>query len=269
MKRAFLVTALASLALYGCGGGGSDGANENTLEASQSATETASAAGSAKSNGISNRSIENGSFETGTTTGWDVDIDKGYSSLFQPNIRPAGTVTVVSSWMFQGATRLPVDGQYFLRVGTGNEWFDGQGTYDITASQKVLLQKGDSITGSSFYYNGDFAAQDTVWVKVYNASGKNLLATPWIEFSGNGNPGDHNSVPYTQSSDWTAWEWTAPKTGVYILKLGATTFGDNRFATYGFHDAISVELAGMKKKSFPAPQRWADGPPSRAPFYRH
>lgn len=265
------MTALATLALYGCGGGGNDGSDEMALEATENATAAESAAAVAEgiqNKAISNRTITNGSFETGNTTGWKKDIDTGYSSLLTPHVRPAGTVTVVDSWTSRDTTITAKHGQHFLRVGTGNEWFDGQGTYDIAATQKLLLHKGDTVTGWSFYYNGDFEPQDSVWVKIYDAPGKNLLATPWIEYSGNGDTGDHNAVPYTYTTDWTAWQWTAQKTGVYILKLGATTFGDNRFATYGFHDAIAVVLAG-KKKPAAAAERWPDGPPSRAPFYKH
>jgi hypothetical protein len=272
MRHLFITSTLVMLALCGCGGGGDSGMgpNETALSAAARSSETgasiAAVDGISAGKSFSKRAVTNGSFETGDTTGWQVHIDLGFSSLLTPHTRPAGTVTVVDSWTFGATTRLPYDGQYFLRVGTGNEWFDGHGTYDITASQTVLLRKGDTITGASFYFNGDFAAQDTVWVKVFDKFG-NLLATPWIEFSGNGNPGDQNSVPYTQSTDWTPWQWEAPKTGLYTLKLGATTFGDNLFATYGFHDAISVVLAGKAKPA--AAARWPNGIPSHAPVFRH
>jgi hypothetical protein len=128
------------------------------------------------------------------------------------------------------------------------------------------LHKGDTIVGASFYFNGDFEAQDTVWVKVLDLLG-NVLATPWAEFSGSGKPDHHNSVPYIQSTDWTPWQWEAPKTGRYILQLGATTFGDNRFATYGFHDAISVVPAGKDKPA--AVARWPNGMPRQAPVFQH
>jgi hypothetical protein len=273
MRHPFIASTLVTLALCGCGGGGdsSTGPGEPALSAVAHPGETgasiAATDGISAEKSFSKRAITNGSFETGNTTGWQVHIDLGFSSLLTPHVRPAGTVTVVDSWTFGTTTRLPYDGQHFLSVGTGHEWFDGRGTYDITASQTVLLHKGDTITGASFYFNGDFAAQDTVWVKVFDKFG-NLLATPWIEFSGNGNPGDHNAVPYTQSTDWTPWQWKAPKTGLYTLKLGATTFGDNLFATYGFHDAISVVLAG-KKKPLATTTRWPHGIPSQAPFFQH
>lgn len=271
MKYQIFATTFVAFALVGCGGGGeSTISGETALSAASS--ETAAGLPAAVADGIpaswfNHRSIANGSFETGNTTGWTVDIDRGYSSLLTPHRRPAGTVTVVNSWNFSDTTRLPYKGRYFVRVGTGNEWFDGQGTYDIKASQSVLLHKGDTITGASFYFNGDFAAQDTVWVRIYDKAG-NLKDTPWIEFSGNGNPGDNNSVPYTQSTDWTPWQWTATKTGIYTVTLGATTMGDNRFGTYGFHDAISVVLAG-KKKPAAAAARWLNGIPSQGPFYAH
>ena len=264
MKYAFLAISLTALSLAGCGGGGDSSTAPG--ETALSAASSSAADGVATGNSFSKRTITNGSFETGDLTGWQVDIDQGYSGIFTPHERPAGTVTVVNSFNF-GGTKLAYEGQYFAKVCTGNEWFDGQGTYDITASQTVLLHKGDTVTGASSYYNGDFAAQDTVWVRIFDKSG-NLQATPYIDFSGNGAPGDHNSVPYNHLSDWTTWQWTAPKTGIYTVKLGATTFGDNRFATCGFHDAISVVLAGKKKPAAAAP-RWPNGIPAHVPVFVH
>lgn len=269
MKYQILATTLVAVGLVGCGGGGdSTASGETALSAASSET---AATLPAPADGISgswfnHRSITNGSFETGNTTGWQVDIDRGYSGIFIPHERPAGTVTVVNSFNF-GGTKLAYEGQYFAQVCTGNEWFDGQGTYDITASQTVLLHKGDTVTGAASYYNGDFEPQDTVWVKIFDRSG-NLKATPYIDFSGNSEPGDNNSVPYNHISDWTTWQWTATKTGIYTVKLGATTFGDNRFATCGFHDAISIVPAG-KKKPAAAAARWKHGIPSQGPFYAH
>ncbi|WP_043458382.1 hypothetical protein [Azohydromonas australica] len=269
MKYQILATTFVASALVGCGGGGDDTVSgETALSAASSET---AAALPAPADGISasrfnHRSIANGSFETGDTTGWKANIDQGYSGIFIPHERPAGTVSVVDSFNF-GGTKLAYDGRYFLKACTGNEWFDGQGTYNITASQTVLLHKGDTVTGASSYYNGDFAAQDTVWVKIFDKSG-NLKATPWIDFSGNGAPGDNNSVPYNHTSDWTTWDWTAPKTGIYTVKLGATTFGDNRFATCGFHDAITVVLNG-KGKPAAAAARWPNGIPAHVPVFVH
>jgi hypothetical protein len=142
------------------------------------------------------------------------------------------------------ADRQPEEGNYFLTVSTLDfGFFTGDAAYDISANQTFSLNQGESLTGAVFYFNGDYEPQDSVWVKVFDSSGTNLLATPWRESSGGLNPNDPNSVPYLSASPWTSWQWTAPATGDYTLKLGVSTFGDNSLATFGFFDAIGVASA--------------------------
>ena len=187
----------------------------------------------------------NGGFESGDFSNWTLDIPMGVSD-FPPFNRPAGTAGLVSSWRLGNmpADRQPEEGNYFLTVGTLDfGFFTGDTAYDISVNQTFSLNQGESLTGAVFYFNGDYEPQDSVWVKVFDGSGNNLLATPWQEFSGGLNPNDPNSVPYLSASPWTSWQWTAPATGDYTLKLGVSTFGDNNLATFGFFDAIGVTSA--------------------------
>jgi len=172
------------------------------------------------------------SFETGDLSGWSVSNPLGISEF--DGIVPAGSVQVVQNWPWGGAPG-PVDGLSMAAVGTGNAWFlPGQGQFEIDIHQSFTLDGGMSISGSSFFFNGDYAEQDAAWVRILDASG-NILAVPWLQYSGTA-----NSTPYQSSSAWGNWQWVAPTAGNYTLALGVSTKGDNRFATFGIHDGIRV-----------------------------
>jgi len=130
-----------------------------------------------------------------------------------------------------------LEGGYALAVGTHKSGYSSTGnTFDITVSQTLDLQLGDSLHGWSAWYNGDNAPQDTVWVKIFDSLGTEV-ANPWNRLSG---PGSPDGVDYLAASPWTPWEWISPDAGAYTLVLGATTSGDNRFPTIGLHDGISL-----------------------------
>ena len=186
--------------------------------------------------------LVNGGFESDDLIGWTVSIPLGeteFPTTFDPVppapwFRPTGTVGVESSGFLAVPTQ-PPEGEHFLAVGTGNAKFDGA-THNITASQTVELKDGDILSGWSSFYNGDYAPQDSAWVKVLDTTGMEL-DTVWHEVSG---LHPISSVDYLSAAPWTRWQWIAPAAGTYVLTLGATTFGDNRFSSYGLHDAIEV-----------------------------
>ena len=193
----------------------------------------------------------NSGFESGDFSNWTVSIPSGVSG-FPPFDRPAGTAEVVSSWI--GGTmptaRFADEGSHFLALGTLERgYFTGGAAYDISASQTFTLHQDDTVTGAVFFFNGDYEVQDSAWVKILDASGNNLIATPWLKSSGNPNPNDPSATPYQDASPWTSWQWTAPATGEYTLSLGVSTFGDNRFATYGFFDGIGVMATTVPEPS--------------------
>jgi hypothetical protein len=184
----------------------------------------------------------NGDFESGNHLGWTVS-NPLITSEWQPEPFVAGSVEVVSSYFqnHMAAPRSPQDGNYFLAIGTSCcAHADNLAPTDITAQQSLNLPGGAVVSGWAFYFNGDHEEQDMVWVRIYDDSGTNVIATPWLEISGDETPVGSSSIPYRQATDWTYWEWVAPEAGNYQLALGASTMGDNVLATYGFFDGIMV-----------------------------
>jgi hypothetical protein len=184
----------------------------------------------------------NGSFEAGGFAGWSLKTSQG-SSSYQMQSQTAGTASNHSFW--EPPTSLnpsysAIGSSKFALLGTlarGN--FAGQRTYHISLSQQFDLNQGDIVTGWSFFFNGDYEAQDSAWVKLLDSNGS-LLATPWRENSGSQPDRDFNSIPYQTGTPWTQWSWQAPDSGLYTLSLGMTTSEDNNFASYGGFDHIFV-----------------------------
>lgn len=175
----------------------------------------------------------NGGFESGDFTGWTVAIPTGESQTM--GTLPAGTAAVHSSWgpfgRMADALTAP-DGTYFAAIGSANNaYFMGLQTYNITARLDFTLHAGNVLSGSAAFYNGDFEAQDTARVRIFDAS-NNELATPWLAVSG--------GRSYRSASAWETWDWQAPIDGNYTVEVGVSTFGDNRFASYGFFDKVGV-----------------------------
>lgn len=180
----------------------------------------------------------NGSFESGSFDGWRLEMARGYSSS-NHRYRAAGSATVKSSF---GASPLQaaIAGSKFAIIGSlANGNFTGNRTYHISLSQELALMQGDTLTGWSSFYNGDFEAQDSAWVKILDDEGR-LVTTPWRENSGCVPEQHFNTTAFNSTTPWTPWSWQAPASGSYTLSLGVTTHDDNNYASYGFFDNIFV-----------------------------
>lgn len=201
----------------------------------------------------------NGSFESGNFSGWQVDIARGNTPM-QPRQRPAGTAEVLAIWRpFPDSEtfQLAADGKRFAALGSlasGN--FVGQRTYQLSLNQSLTLAAGDVITGWASFYNGDYEAQDSAWVKVWGHECE-LLATPWRENSGSQPLQHFNATPYRTVTPWTQWFWQAPADGTYTVSLGVTTQGDNNFASYGFFDGIWKTPVALPIAAVPEPSTLA------------
>jgi len=184
----------------------------------------------------------NGSFESAVLDGWRLEISRGSSSSNQRN-RAAGSAAVASTWEPDSSPsplRSAIAGNKFAILNTlANGNFMGNRTYNISLSQTLVLAPGETVTGWSSFFNGDFEAQDSAWVKILDANG-NLVATPWLENSGCAPEIHHNETPFQNATPWTQWSWQSPANGSYTLSLGMTTHGDNNYASYGFFDDILV-----------------------------
>ena len=184
--------------------------------------------------------LTNGGFETGDLSLWTVTIPTGTSS--GGGVEPAGTVEVVASFSRVGGEYVyvaPHGGDYFAAIGSANSaYFTNVGSvYDVTAGRTLTLLEGQTVSGWAVFYNGDFEAQDTASVRVFDSIGQ-LVSTPWSDTSGFTSPG---GVPFLSASEWTSWQWQAPAAGDYTIEVGVTTRGDDRFASFGLFDDITVQ----------------------------
>ena len=135
--------------------------------------------------------------------------------------------------------RTAIEGNSFTALGSLSDgYFTGNRTYNITLTRSIHLLAGETISGSSFFYNGDYEAQDSAWVKILDDGGC-AIAQPWLETSG----GTCSTTPYRTASPWTEWSWQAPVECDYAISLGVTTGGDNVMPSYGFFDDICVQAA--------------------------
>ena len=170
-------------------------------------------------------------FETGDFSGWNVVMPFGVGE-YSPGLTPAGSTNVMEEFL---DSMLAVEGTHFAVIGTGNaSYAPGQGSFNIYASQTLSMDAGTVLSGWSRFYNGDYEAQDSAWVTIYDSLG-HVVATPWAQTSGR-NP----AVDYRSSTSWEEWRWEASHADTYTLAIGATTFGDNRLSSYGAHDGIKV-----------------------------
>lgn len=207
----------------------------------------------------SRATLLNPGFESGNFQDWRLNIPRG-TSMMSPQSRPAGTAQVVSSWIQQpGMSQLQaaVGGNHFAMLGTlADGHFTGNRTYNITLSRSIHLQAGETISGSAFFYNGDFIAQDSAWVKILDEEGR-AIAQPWFASSGSSHMLNINSPSYRTASDWTPWSWQAPTAGDFSLVLGVTTGGDNNMPSYGFFDDICVKAAISTISPVPEPSSFS------------
>lgn len=184
----------------------------------------------------------NGSFESGSFGGWQMDIATGRSRS-QRGYRPAGKAKVVSSWgqlVDLPSPRTAINGGRFTVLGTqANGNFTGHRTYDISLQQELSLTAGATLSGWAFFFNGDNQAQDSAWVKIRDDKGT-TIATPWLEQSGCASGNDFMATSYRSASPWTQWSWETPANGAYTLSFGMTTANDNNYASYGGFDGFLV-----------------------------
>ncbi|MDP2156821.1 MAG: hypothetical protein Q8K68_03825, partial [Nitrospirota bacterium] len=163
--------------------------------------------------------LNNGSFETGDTTGWTLG-------------NPSFAVVVTGHTESDGPARVynPVDGTYFLRLNAGA----GANVY-TTASQNFILASGATIAGYAAYDAHDYAPYtDDSFVRIYDSTGTIVLATPFIATVNGTNPvGNYGSTP------WTLWNWTAPSGGTYQLRFGVRNTGDNSMSPQAIFDAVT------------------------------
>lgn len=191
-------------------------------------------------------------FETGSLQHWRSNIPRGKSE-FSTHSRLAGTTQVASTWGQQvgmSPLRSAIEGNHFAAIGSLDDgYFTGDCSYNITLTRSIHLFAGETISGSSFFYNGDYEAQDSAWVKILNTDGC-AISQPWFESSGVATA----TTPYRTASSWVEWSWEAPEDSVYSLVLGMTTGGDNVKASYGFFDDIRVNAATpINTSSVPEP----------------
>lgn len=189
----------------------------------------------------------NGSFESGSFSGWQLDISSGQSAS-QRGYRPAGIAKVISSWESPAtarALRSAMEGNKFAMLGTqasGN--FTGHRSYNISLRQELSLTAGTILSGWAFFFNGDNESQDSAWVKILDNTGA-TIATPWLEESGCETARELHFPPYREASAWTQWFWQTPASGDYTLSFGMTTADDNNFASYGFFDGALIAPASL------------------------
>jgi len=185
--------------------------------------------------------LPNAGFESETFADWTLEIPRGRSH-YRPRHRPAGTASVVNSWVSQVglANRFAAEGNYFALLGSldaGN--FRGNETFDITLGRHLELNAGDVVSGWAFFFNGDSTPQDAAWVNIYNGQGA-LVATPWRENSGSTGWRDGNTTPFLTATPWTLWEWEAHDAGCYTVQFGLTTGDENCDASYGAFDELLI-----------------------------
>jgi hypothetical protein len=187
--------------------------------------------------------VSNGSFESGSFYSWQVNVSQ-YPGGTAWDYRAAGSRQIVSAANKDFSlteTVTPILGNRFAALGSladGN--FTETRTYQISLSQTLTLNPGDSLSGWAAFFNGDLRPQDRAWVKIFDTTGT-LLATPWQRESGL-----HSEItPFGSVSEWTEWTWQAAAGASYILRLGLTTEADNTEASYGFFDGILVSPAAI------------------------
>ena len=172
-----------------------------------------------------NASILNGGFEDGLND-WDIH-------LF--------CTTETSHTLFDGTELMPVEGSHFAVV-------DGDNSLpSSTLAQYFNLEAGSVISGSvaleiRTYYDNEpintfakvlisqnFGEDRPTW-EVLNLNKTDMSNYIYI-------PEQHEGKGYVL---WTPWQWTAPLTGEYIIRLGThgSVYYDNFI--HGFFDNIKI-----------------------------
>jgi len=187
----------------------------------------------------SNAALNDGDFETPGFSGWTIENPRVISGgqLFGQTV---GAIGVMQSWGVPpdfASTRLPQAGNGFAALRTrANGNFSGESSYSFSLSQNVELDQGSQLSGWAFFYNGDLVPQDLAWVRIFDEGG-NLISTPWLEGYDEVN---HTSMTPFTATEWTFWQWEAPTSGLYTLRLGMSTSGNNNGASFGFFDNLNI-----------------------------
>jgi hypothetical protein len=162
--------------------------------------------------GSAQAALVNAGFETGDLTGWST----------------AASATVVTSHTTSyggDVTYLPPEGDYFLAIMSGSA-----GVWQ-TVTQEVDLAADETIGGQAAFNWGDYPAYyDGARVRILDGAGTEI-ALPFYD-DGVGHPSGYNGP-------WTAWSFTAPEAGTYIVEYAARNTADSGGPeqTFGYFDA--------------------------------
>jgi hypothetical protein len=171
--------------------------------------------------------ITNGSFETHDFSGWNLTIATGTNVFDLP--APAGSAAVMDHFRTLSAA----DGSQFAVLGTSSTYLTPTTpAFDTYVSQIVWMDAGQIVSGLSSFYNGDFIAQDTAWIRIFDEL-DHEIAMPWQDVSGFG-----AATAYLTASSWSRWQWEASTSGAYRIAIGVTSHGDDAFASYAAVDAV-------------------------------
>jgi hypothetical protein len=199
---------------------------------------------------------ENLGFESGDFTDWTVTVPVvrayDYNPQGQVSVQyssPAGTAAVKTGFVSRATFGIPVSyspvqGTYIAALGTGDVGIpngrpDPNNQYGVTLRQTISMAAGDSLSGWSAFYNGDYLAQDSAWVRIYDANTGQEIVQLWSAISGIQDP----ALGLGQGSPWTPWQWMSAVDSSYLLELGVTSRGDDMFASTALFDGIQITHA--------------------------
>lgn len=142
-------------------------------------------------------------------------INGGFEDGLNGWILNSGIGNAVTGYSSTSLSLLPQEGSYFLQLEHSN-MFPG----DLT--QSVTLNAGDVVSG---WLASEVAGTSIAWISVeYDSSSERIWASS------------------TGSTTWTYWNWMAPETNTYTLRLYALATGIPPAPIYSnlFVDNISV-----------------------------
>ncbi len=165
--------------------------------------------------------INNGGFEMGDFTGWDVAI------------APGGDAQVVTQYDTYGAK----EGEYFALLRNG-----APSVYTVVSQTFVA---GGVISGWAFFKTTDYMPyNDWSMVEITVNSGNQVLATVFA--ASVATVGDYGGTP------WTYWSYTFTSGGEYTIQAKVTNFFDAAVPSYLGLDAVSVRVAAPQPSKSPS-----------------